>query len=109
MHIGPGIQSGQARPRMWLSFNRKTAARTLWLRPTIRMKIACAFLAITSITLGLGLFASYSIGIAETLVVRTFDNALMSINYARASATDFANMQSVVAGRRYFGAVNDWN
>ena len=91
---------------MWLSFNRKAAARTLWLRPTIRMKIACAFFAITSITLGLGLFASHSIGIAETLVVRTFDNALMSINYARASATDFANIQSVVAGRRYFGAAD---
>jgi diguanylate cyclase (GGDEF)-like protein len=62
------------------------------------MKIACAFLAITLITLSLGLFASHSLGIAETLVVRTFDNALMSISYARASATDFANMQSVMVG-----------
>src|ERR1700709_269380 len=81
-------------------------ARLFWLRPTIRMKIACAFLAITLITLSLGLFASHSLGIAETLVVRTFDNALMSISYARASATDFANMQSVTVGLRPPGAAD---
>src|ERR1700712_3806079 len=79
-------------------------ARLFWLRPTIRMKIACAFLAITLITLSLGLFASHSLDIAETLVVRTFDNALMSISYARASATDFAGMQAIMAGRQHTGA-----
>src|ERR1700712_6128817 len=79
-------------------------AKPIWLRPTIRMKIACAFLAITLITLSLGLFASHSLGIAETLVVRTFDNALMSINFARASATDFAGMQAIMAGRQHTGA-----
>ena len=66
------------------------------------MKIACAFFAIALIMLGLGLSASHSLGVAETLVVRIFDNALMSINYARASATDFAGMRSIMAGRRHF-------
>ncbi len=104
MHINPGIRSHQAFPRMGVSIGTPVSVRPFALRATIRMKIACAFLAVTLITLGLGLFASHSISIAETLVVRTYDNALMSINYARAGATDFAGMQSLMAGHRHFDA-----
>ncbi len=97
-----GLQTRSDLSRTLTSPRRSTGGPARWFRfrLTIRLKIACAFLAITLITLGLGLFASHSIGIAETLVVRTFDHALMSINYARASATDFVDMQSVVAKRR---------
>ena len=70
------------------------------LRLTIRAKITCAFLAISLITLGLSLYAQRSMGIAGALVVRIFDGALMSTNYARGAAADFAGMQAAQAKNR---------
>lgn len=104
MYRDPELKPDPAHPRIGVAFGARLLHRFHGLRSTIRVKIACAFLAITLITLGLGLFASRSIRIAETLVVRTFDNALMSISYARASATDFADMQAIIAGRSYLDA-----
>jgi diguanylate cyclase (GGDEF)-like protein/PAS domain S-box-containing protein len=51
------------------------------------------------ITAALGGYATLGIKRAGGLVTKTFDESLMSINYARAAAADFATMQSVLARR----------
>jgi diguanylate cyclase (GGDEF)-like protein len=61
---------------------------------TIRSRIFMAFLAISAITAALGAYANYGITRAGVLVTRTFDETLMSINYARAAAADFAAVQT---------------
>ena len=66
---------------------------------TIRGRIVIAFLVMSAITGVLGLSAASSIRRADELVSQTFDRSLMSINYARAAATDFAGMRSVEARR----------
>ena len=66
---------------------------------TIRGRIVIAFLVMSAITGTLGLSAASSIRRADELVSQTFDRSLMSINYARAAATDFAGMRSVEARR----------
>ncbi|WP_375464152.1 EAL domain-containing protein [uncultured Methylobacterium sp.] len=66
---------------------------------TIRGRILVAFLTMSLITGGLGLYAIYGIQEAGELVNRTYDESLMSINYARAAAADFAKMRSVFARR----------
>ncbi|WP_019903656.1 EAL domain-containing protein [Methylobacterium sp. 77] len=67
---------------------------------TIRGRILIAFLIMSAITGALGLSAASGIRRADELVSRTFDRSLMSINYARAAATDFASMRSVDTRRR---------
>lgn len=67
---------------------------------TIRGRILVAFLIMSAITGILGLSAASGIRRADELVSRTFDQSLMSINYARAAAADFANMRSLEARRR---------
>ncbi|GJE17022.1 EAL domain-containing protein [Methylobacterium marchantiae] len=67
---------------------------------TIRGRILIAFLIMSTITGALGLSAASGIRRADELVSRTFDRSLMSINYARAAAADFANMRSVDSRRR---------
>jgi diguanylate cyclase (GGDEF)-like protein len=67
---------------------------------TIRRKIFAAFLAMSVITAALGAYAVASIGRTGDLVVQTFDRSLMSINYARAAAADFAGMEAALARRR---------
>jgi len=66
---------------------------------TIRSQIFLAFLAIGAITATLGGYATFSIRSAGTLVTKTFDETLMSINYARAAAADFAAVQATFLRR----------
>jgi len=69
-----------------------------WLR-TIRGQVLIAFLIMSVITGALGVYAARGISRAEELVTRTFDQSLMSINYARAAAADFACMRASFARR----------
>jgi diguanylate cyclase (GGDEF)-like protein len=66
---------------------------------TIRGRILVAFLVISMITAVLGGYATWSIKDAGVLVDKTYDESLMSINYARAAATDFAAMRAAFARR----------
>jgi diguanylate cyclase (GGDEF)-like protein len=66
---------------------------------TIRGRILIAFLCMSMITAALGGYAVMGIQRAGVLVAKTFDESLMSINYARAAATDFAVMQAAFARR----------
>jgi len=87
---------------------RSSGTRWKWASPfawiarlagTIRGRILLALLAINLITAALGGYASVVIERAGVLVAKTFDESLMSINYARAASADFANMQAVFARR----------
>jgi len=51
------------------------------------------------ITVALGAYATWSIRDAGILVNKTYDESLMSINYARAAATDFFAMRAAFARR----------
>jgi diguanylate cyclase (GGDEF)-like protein len=70
---------------------------------TIRGRILVAFLIMSVITAALGGYAIMGIKNAGVLVDKTFDESLMSINYARAAATDFAAMRAAFA-RRWIAA-----
>jgi diguanylate cyclase (GGDEF)-like protein len=61
---------------------------------TIRGRILVAFLVMSMITAALGGYATFGIKDAGILVDKTFDESLMSINYARAAAADFAAMRA---------------
>ena len=77
------------------------AARHFCLRltQTIRGRILIAFLAMSMITAALGGYAALGIRRAGVLVTKTYDESLMSINYARAASADFADMQVAFARR----------
>ena len=64
---------------------------------TIRGRILVAFLVMSMITAALGGYATFGIKDAGVLVDKTYDQSLMSINYARAAATDFAAMRAAFA------------
>jgi hypothetical protein len=66
---------------------------------TIRGRILLAFFAINIITAALGGYAVFVLKEAGMLVAKTFDESLMSINYARAASADFAAMEAAVARR----------
>ena len=66
---------------------------------TIRGRILVAFLVMSMITAALGGYATFGIKDAGVLVDKTYDELLMSINYARAAATDFAAMRAAFARR----------
>jgi len=66
---------------------------------TIRGRILIAFLIMSVITAALGAYATSGVRNAGMLVDKTFDESLMSINYARAAATDFASMRAAFARR----------
>lgn len=66
---------------------------------TIRSRIFIAFIAISAITAMLGGYANLGIKRAGNLVTRTFDESLMSINYARAASADFAAIQAAFLRR----------
>ncbi len=70
-----------------------------WLGGTIRSRIFIAFVAISAITAMLGGYANLGIQRAGVLVTRTFDETLMSINYARAASADFAAIQAAYLRR----------
>src|ERR1700687_1771271 len=64
---------------------------------TIRGRILVAFLVMSMITAALGGYATFGIKDASILVDKTFDESLMSINYARSAANDFAAMRATFA------------
>jgi diguanylate cyclase (GGDEF)-like protein len=66
---------------------------------TIRGRIVVAFLIMCVITGTLGAYTTMGVRNAGLLVDKTFDESLMSINYARAAATDFAAMRAAFARR----------
>ena len=78
---------------------RRGFARATSLAGTIRGQILIAFVIMSVITAALGGYAALDIQRAGVLVAKTFDESLMSINYARAAATDFAAMQGAFARR----------
>jgi diguanylate cyclase (GGDEF)-like protein len=80
-----------------LSRRRRAVARAASLFMTIRGRILVAFLVMSVITAALGGYAALGIKNAGVLVDKTFDESLMSINYARAAATDFAAMRAAFA------------
>ena len=69
------------------------------LRMTIRGRILIAFLVMSIITAAVGAYATMGVRNAGLLVDKTFDESLMSINYARAAAADFAAMRAAFARR----------
>src|SRR5215472_14256186 len=73
---------------------RDAVARAASLCMTIRGRILIAFLIMTVITGGLGIYATFGIRHAGILVDKTFDESLMSINYTRAAAADFDAMRA---------------
>ena len=76
---------------------RSGVARAASLCMTIRGRILVAFLIMSIITAALGAYATLGIRNAGVLVDKTFDELLMSINYARAAAADFAAMRAAFA------------
>ncbi len=68
---------------------------------TIRGRIFVAFLGMSLLSGALGLYAVVAISHIGALINRTYDESLMSINYARASAADFAKMRSAFARRTH--------
>jgi diguanylate cyclase (GGDEF)-like protein/PAS domain S-box-containing protein len=78
---------------------RPGVAKTAAFFGTIRGRILIAFLIMSMFTAALGGFAVLSIKRAGLLVEKTFDESLMSINYARAAAADFAAMRAAFAQR----------
>jgi diguanylate cyclase (GGDEF)-like protein len=77
----------------------RSAAWLASFYPTIRGQIVIAFLVMSIITAALGGYAIFGMKNAGVLVRKTYDESLMSINYARAAATDFAAMRAVFARR----------
>jgi diguanylate cyclase (GGDEF)-like protein len=73
------------------------ASRVSAFCTTIRGRILVAFLVMSVITASVGGYAAFGIRDAGILVDKTFDESLMSINYARAAATDFAAMRAAFA------------
>jgi diguanylate cyclase (GGDEF)-like protein len=92
----PAIAWRPSDRRNWI---RSRIARGVSRLGTIRGRILIAFLAMSVITGALGGYAALGMMRAGVLVAKTFDESLMSINYARAAAADFAAMQAAFARR----------
>ena len=99
MSLGRESPSGLGLMYVW----RDALARAASLCMTIRGRILIAFLVMSVITAALSAYATLGITHAGALVEQTFDESLMSINYARAAATDFAGMRATFA-RRWIAA-----
>src|SRR6202046_4764960 len=82
---------------------RRRVARRAAHCMTIRGRILVAFLIMSVITAAVGGYAVMGIQNAGVLVDSTFDESLMSINYARAAARDFAALRAAFA-RRWIAA-----
>ena len=80
-----------------LPYWRAATSRVNSFCMTIRGRILVAFLIMSVITAALGGYATLGIQDAGVLVDKTYDESLMSINYARAAATDFATMRAAFA------------
>src|SRR5437667_154219 len=88
------IMRALARPHVLL---HRGAKRTASFLMTIRGRILVAFLVMSAITGMLGAFSVGGIKDAGVLVDKTYDQSLMSINFARAAATDFNAMRAAFA------------
>jgi hypothetical protein len=90
------MRLGRVSPRVLglVSVWRDAVAQAASLCVTIRSRILIAFLVVSVITATLGAYATFGIRHAGILVDKTFDESLMSINYARAAAADFAGMRA---------------
>lgn len=89
-------------PKAVLETLRSTIAwlsRFVAARGSIRTGILIFCLAMSAIAAALGGYATLGIRHAGDLVARTFDESLMSINYARAAGADFAAMRVASAQR----------
>ncbi|EKS29584.1 EAL domain-containing protein [Afipia felis] len=95
---------------MWVSSGHRAGRETLLAVPrrllaavtvkgTIRTQILICCLLMSAIIAALGVYATSGIRHAADLVAKTFDESLMSINYARATAADFSNMRAASARR----------
>ncbi|GJD36805.1 EAL domain-containing protein [Methylobacterium aerolatum] len=82
--------------KQWRTGRSATGSLTDWVS-TVRGRILVAFLAMSLLTGGLSAYAVIAIDHVGDLVGRTYDQSLMSINYARAAAADFAKMRSAFA------------
>jgi diguanylate cyclase (GGDEF)-like protein/PAS domain S-box-containing protein len=82
-----------------LGRGRQTLAWVAGLSGTIRGRILVAFLVMSVIAGALGGYSALGIRRAGVLVAKTFDESLMSINYARAASADFAAMEAAFARR----------
>ena len=56
-------------------------------------KLLLGLLSLAAVTGGLGIFAYSSISTVGAIAMDTYDKPLMAINFARASATDFAKIE----------------
>jgi methyl-accepting chemotaxis protein len=63
----------------------------------IRFKILLACLALTSVTIGLGLFVLQGQRGLGALAMRIYDDAVMSISYARSAETRFTDLRGKLA------------
>jgi len=95
MSLGRESPLGLGLMHVW----RDAVARAGSLCVTIRGRILIAFLIMSVITAVLSAYATLGIMDAGVLVDKTFDESLMSINYARAAATDFAGIRAAFARR----------
>ncbi len=75
----------------------RAMSRAVAFAMTIRGRIVIASFVISMITAALGAHATLGVRDAGRLVDKTYDEVLMSINYARAAATDFADMRAAFA------------
>lgn len=81
------------------SMTSACSSRFIGARGSIRAGILVFCLAMSAIAAALGGYATLGIRHAGDLVARTFDESLMSINYARAAGADFAAMRVASAQR----------
>lgn len=96
MRVSSGRRAGRG---SFLAMPRRLLA-AMPVKGTIRTQILICCLLMSAITATLGVYATSGIRHAADLVAKTFDESLMSINYARAAAADFSNMRAASARRR---------
>ncbi|MET3912894.1 diguanylate cyclase (GGDEF)-like protein [Bradyrhizobium sp. S3.3.6] len=99
--MGPFVGSVARQPNAVIETFRSIIARVsrLVARGSIRTGILIFCLAMSAIAAALGGYATLGIRHAGDLVAKTFDESLMSINYARAAGADFAGMRVASAQR----------
>ncbi|HEY5278589.1 MAG TPA: EAL domain-containing protein [Pseudolabrys sp.] len=83
----------------WTSPALRVLERATASLRTIRGRILIAFAVMTLITGAVAGYAIMGVQDAGVLVRKTYDESLMSINYARAAAADFASMRASFARR----------
>src|SRR3569833_2727453 len=96
MRVSPGRRADRG---SFFAMPRRLLA-AMPAKGTIRTQILVCCLLMSAITAALGVYATSGIRHAADLVAKTFDESLMSINYARAAAADFSNMRAASARRR---------